>query len=1122
MSDLANRLKRLSKDKRSNLLNQLRQSVESEPKQKVILQKREYGSFVQTSSQQEQLWFIDQMATDGKARNNVALLFRFRNRLDKNVMRLVIQELVSRHESLRTVFANENGTAMQLIRSEVEWEFPEHDLSMLDDAVREERYKQIAVEESARPFSFEIGPLFRTSLLKLREDDYVLLWVAHHILWDPGSTAVFIRELMDLYGAFAAGSPSPLPELTLQYADYALWQRDYLQGETLKKLKTFWKNKLSGMEVTELPADFPRPAQMTFDGKRIYHQVEAEVLQAIKELDKKKGTTLYMTLMAAFKVLLKHYTGSEDIVVGTPSENRSTRELEAMIGFFVNMLVMRTDLSGDPNFLEVLERVRETALGVFTHQDLPFEKVVETVNMPRDPSRHPLFQIEFTVQAMGGEVASSLSGFNMEHQLVHDGGSRFDISMIVHESREGLTLICEYNTSLYSQQSIERFLTSYAQVLKTVAQCPELPISRVSALSEQDFRLLTETWSGEREAEIPATTLHELIERQAVDRAEQQAVIFEGSTLSYGELNRRANRLAHLLLEKNVCAEDRVGVFLERSQDMIVAILAVLKAGGAYVPIDPSYPKDRVRFILDDSQAVCLITESGLISSLEPVELATIRLDQTAVLAEQPETDPVSDVLPEHLAYVIYTSGSTGTPKGVMVEHRSAVNFTLQTIEEFEITDADRILQFASLSFDVSVFEVFTALIAGIPLVVASALDRRSPENLTVLMQGTNVTVAELPPALLPLLDEAALPHLRLVSVGGEMVPGDLVGVWATEVRRFINGYGPSEATVAVILNDCKGEWKSTPPIGRPMANHRAYVVDAHLQPVPIGTPGELCLSGAGLARGYLNHPDLTEQSFVANPFSTDPQYTRLYKTGDLARWMPDGKLEILGRVDRQIKIRGFRVELGEIETVLSEHPDVKQAVIEPHDDQERGRRLIAYVVLNSGAVLDIKSLREFVGSQLPSYMVPSVVLEIDQVPLTNNGKVDRKQLPVPDESLIIISDDYMEPTNETEQQIADQIFAQMLGVDRVGLKDNFFDLGGNSLQAIQVVSRVRTMFQVELSLVDFIQSATVANLANLVLNSKENQEAERFRLLDSLDELESMSEEEAAAYLQQIEEANA
>ncbi|WP_342404180.1 amino acid adenylation domain-containing protein [Brevibacillus sp. FSL K6-2834] len=1117
MSDLLNRLKRLPKEKRAHLLKHLRSDVEKNHLQKPELVRRERGDYVVASYQQEQLWFIDQFSSGGRARNNVASIFFINQALNVQVLNRALQEIVQRHESLRTRFKNVNGLVNQEIVPHIIVNLPVMDLRGVPAERREQELERISKEESAKPFDLENGPVFRYLLFHLQENEYALLWVAHHIVWDPGSLDVFKRELLALYDAFLKGEPSPLEDLAIQYADFAIWQKEVLQGKRLQSLKDFWKEQLKGLEVTEIPTDYPRPKQVSYEGARVYHPVNSDLLPRIKELSRRQGTTLYMTLLAAFKVLLHHYTGSDDIVVGTPGENRPHPDLEKLIGFFVNMLVLRTNLNGDITFIELLNRVRETALEAFTHQDLPFEKVVETVNPVRDSSRHPLFQIEFTLQSLESKTDKKEDGLVLSHKLIHDSGSRFDLSFIVQENPNNLVFIVEYNTKLFKEITIQRLMIGLERVLERVVDQPEQRISEISPLSQVDLKLLMEEWGKGPERPIPQITLHKAFEDQVRKTPYNTAISFEDTRISYKDLKVRVNKLAHYLINKGVMPQDRVGICVERSIEMVVAILATLKVGGTYIPMEPTYPQERINFILSDAGAKFVITQDHLRERFPSCHLVIVQ-NESEEFSNQPSADLPETVDPTSLAYIIYTSGSTGKPKGVMIEHRSVINFILAISEAYGITSQDRILQFASIGFDVSVFDIFTALLTGAELCIANDLEKKSPDHLKAMMNAKGVTVAELPPALLPMLDPDKLQTIRLVSVGGEAFSGDLVNEWATPTRRFMNGYGPTETTVAVVLMDCQGKWETSPPIGRPLANHQVFVLNNSLKPVPVGVAGELYITGVGLARGYVNRPDLTEEVFIRNPFSDEPE-SRLYKTGDLVRWNIEGQLEFLGRTDRQIKIRGFRVELGEIESVLVEHPDILQAVIEVHDDKQRGRQLVAYIVMKDGRTPELPKIREYLLERLPTYMVPSRIMTIPSIPLTSNGKIDRRALPSPDDMVPLTQDDIQLPTNEIEERVAKDVFQVLLGINQVNIHGNFFDLGGNSLQAIQVVSRIREIFGVDISLVEFFQSPTIANVANLVMKYQEQQTAARMKIMETLDQIEALSEEDAELYIQKLQE---
>ncbi|HEU0054821.1 MAG TPA: amino acid adenylation domain-containing protein, partial [Longimicrobium sp.] len=996
---------------------------------------------------QERLWFLDRLEP-GSAVYNIPMARRLGGALDEAALERALGEIVRRHEALRTVFAEVGGSPVQVIAPFGGFALPVEDLSGLSDADREAAVRRRAREEAARPFDLAAGPLFRAALLRLGAEDHVLLLSMHHIVSDGWSMGVLFRELSALYEAYREGGESPLPELPLQYADYAVWQREQLEGKVLDLQLAYWRERLAGApELLELPTDHPRPAVQTFRGATVPLELSLELLERLRALGRNEGATLYMALLGAFQVLLSKYSGSDDIVVGSPTAGRTRAEVEELIGFFVNTLVLRTDVSGDPSFREVLRRVREATLGAYEHQEVPFERLVAELQPERSRSHAPLFQVSFTMDAVqyagGGLAGLSVQGAGTELEV-----AKLDLSLTLIATPQGMRGGLTYSTDLFEPGTIERMARHLERVLEQVAADASVRLSRVDLLGEAERTLVLEAWN-DTAAEVPADRcIHALFEAQAARTPEAVAVLFEGARLTYGELDARANRLAHYLVRRGVRPETRVGVCLERGPEMVVAILAVLKAGGAYVPLDPAYPPERLAFMLADSGAPLLLTRGSLPEGLASNAVEVVRLDADRERIEaESEKAPTAGVLPGNLAYVIYTSGSTGRPKGVLVPHRGLANVARAHARDFGVGAGDRVLQFASPSFDASVAEMVMALAAGATLVMGTRETLAPGPDLLRLLHDEEVTMATLPPSVLAVLPPAELPALRTLMTAGEALPAELVERWAPE-RRFFNLYGPTEATIWSTTAAC-APGGGRPPIGRPVANTSAYVLDARGEPVPVGVPGELYVGGVGVARGYLGRPGLTAGKFVPDPFSVEGG-ARLYRTGDRVRWSAGGELEFLGRVDEQVKMRGFRIEPGEIEAVLSAHAEVREARVILREDAPGEKRLVAYVV---GGV-EAGVLREHLLRELPEYMVPSAFVALEALPLTPNGKLDRRALPAP-EGDAYARRGYEAPLGEVETALA-EIWAEVLGLERVGRWDHFFELGGHSLLAIRLIERMR------------------------------------------------------------------
>lgn len=1108
MSDLASKLAKLPKDKKAAMIAMLK-GTGDKSKQKNELVARKSGDKIQASYQQEQLWFIDSLA-EGNNQNNVSSLITLTGEL--NVMKLEnsLNTIIKRHEALRTHFLDEEGIVKQVIK---QWMF--YELETVDLTNSNQKLDEILKMKSSKPFNLEEGPLFRALLIKASEEKHHLLWVSHHIIWDAWSYTVFMNELTNLYNSTSA---TKLEDLTIQYPDFSLWQREHLTGNRLDELNKFWKEKMANTEVTELMTDFPRPKELNLEGSRYKKALSKDVLEKMKYLAEQAGTTQYMTLLAAFKILLSKYTQQEEIVVGTPSANRVNSQVEKLIGFFVNMVPIKTNISMDLTFRNTLSVVKDSVLESFNNQDLPFEKIVAAANPKRETSRHPLFQIEFTSESMVGDDLPKMDKLKIDHETLHDSGSRFDMSFITYESNGELVVVVEYNRNLFKEETIKQFVDSYESALLTLCTSPDIKLDQLILLNPASLEKLTKIWSHGENTDILNKNLVEVFEEIVLKYPNSVAVTFKDRSLTYRELNNEVNKLARHLNMKGVNDETFVGICLNRSIEMITSLLAILKSGGTYIPIDAGYPQDRIEHILTDSKVDIVISEESLISKLGSSVTSIILVDSDKYKIEKESTSNLGlNINPKNLAYILYTSGSTGKPKGVMIEHVSVVNFIKSISKDYEITDRDTLIQFALLGFDVSVFEIFSALLNGAKLCIADNNERISPEDLTALLKHENVTVAELPPALLPLLNPEELSSLRLVSVGGEAPSGVLVEQWANEKRKFYNGYGPTETTVAVTLMDCKGKYLKTPPIGKPMDNHSAFILDKNLNPVPQGVPGELHIGGIGVARGYLNRADLTAEKFIKSPFKCTFG-DRLYKTGDLVRWLSDGNIEFLGRIDRQVKIRGFRIELEEIENVLKSHPAIINAVVVDVNHEEYGKKLVAYIITSEKDVIT-KELLEYTKSKLPYYMIPFQFLKVESIPLSPNGKVNRSKLPQPNYEELGQGESVKKPMDEIEEEIAFNIFRNVLGVKMVSVDVSFFDLGGNSLQATQIVSKIRKTFNIEMTLAEFFNNTTVEKLSIIVRERQKESSGEQQRLLDTLNSIEALTDEQVMEKLKEIQE---
>jgi amino acid adenylation domain-containing protein len=1017
---------------------------------------------------QERLWLVDQMEEAG-ALYNVPAARRLTGALDVEALRRALAEIVRRHEALRTVFREVEGSLQQVIVPFAGFRVPLEDLSGLGEAEREAEAGWHAAQDATRPFDLAEGPLVRARLLRLGAEEHVLLLCLHHVASDGWSMGVLFHELSVLYDAFRERRGSPLPELEVQYADYAVWQRRLLGGDALEPHLAYWRRTLSGApELLALPADYPRPAARTHRGAHERIELPAELLERLRVLGRGEGATLYMVLLGAFQALLSRYGAGDDVVVGTPIAGRTSRELEGLIGYFANTLVLRTELGGDPAFRDVLRRVRAATLGAYEHQEVPFDRLVAELRPERSLSHSPLFQVTFTLQ--DGEPGRwGLPDVLVTPVETEARFAKFDLALVMEATPHSLRARLTYATDLFERGTIRRMLGHLERVLEQVAADADVRLSGLKLAGEAERARLVEEWSPAR---FPVDQcIHQRFEARALERPDAPALTFEAETLTYGELNERANRLAHRLRALGVGPEARVGIALERSAELLVAILAVLKAGGAYVPLDPSYPADRTAFVLEDARIPVLVTASHLVPQLPAFPGTALCVDTHAdAIARESGENPRVQAGPDSLAYVIYTSGSTGKPKGVQVTHANVARLFDATDAWFGFAADDVWTMFHSCAFDFSVWEIWGALLYGGRLVVVPFLTTRSPEDFHRLLADEGVTMlSQTPSAFKQLvqadlasgLDASAL-RLRCVVFGGEALDPQSLRPWmerhGDDRPRLVNMYGITETTVHVtyrVITRADLD-RAGSPIGVPIPDLSLYVLDAGLEPVPAGVTGELFVGGAGVARGYLNRPELTAERFIRDPFSADPA-ARLYRTGDLARRRADGELEYLGRADQQVKIRGFRIETGEIEAALVSHPSLAACAVIAREDAAGERRLVAYVVALPGEeVPGVTELRAHLGETLPDFMVPAAFVPLDALPLTENGKLDRRALPAPDEARAALSADaYVPPGTATERALA-EAWEEVLGVERVGIDDNYFALGGDSIRGVRLVAAAR------------------------------------------------------------------
>ncbi len=1023
---------------------------------------------------QRGLWFLEQFESIGTA-YSTPIALQVSGRVHRDALSSSIQRVAARHEALRTTFIDVGGEPAQLIHPSLDVPLAYLDIRELPEIERQERLRRLAREEASRPFDLAKGPLVRFTLVQTGEAAYGLFVTLHHIISDGSSLVVLVQELARYYEAFTAGREALDAPLASQYADFAQWQRRHISGQEISEQIEYWREQLKGAPpLLELPTDFPRPQAQSFAGAAHRFQVDAPLVEQLKAFSRSEHVTLFMTLLSAFNVLLHRYSRQDDIVVGSPVAGRTRPGTEQLIGFFVNVLPLRMDISGEPTFRALVARARETALGAFAHQDTPFETLVDHLRIPREPAHPPLFQAMFVLQNMA-LPPMRFAGLALETMAQERSTTKFDLSLSLVQFEDHLNAHIEYNSDLFREDTIARMAGHFMRLLEAAATDPDCSIARLPLLPDAEWRRIMVEWNQTAKPYSTTPLVPGCIEALALSMPDAEALADEGRRITYRELNARANQLAHHLLRLGVGPESLAAVCAPRSADLIVAYLAIFKAGGAYVPIDPAYPPGRIQTILEDARPAVVLAYEGVSVELPAGCGPLVRFGPDWSAFEGESAGNIGAALsPSNRAYVIYTSGSTGVPKGVEVEHGGLLNLVHWAIETYGLAPGERQTQFISMTFDASASEIWPTLCAGASLVIMPETLRTSLPDLIDWIARERLTIATMP----SVMAEQALvaewpPHaaLRLLLTGGDKLHFGPPSSFRAHVG---NNYGPTENTiVSTYLDLPPGATHGAPTIGRPIANTQAYILDAQMQPVPMGVPGELYLGGANLARGYLNRPELTAERFVPHPFSDAPG-ARLYRSGDVVRFLPDGQIEFTGRADFQVKIRGFRIELGEIETALQRHPDVREAAVVALEDASGGKRLVAYAV-SKGAPLDVLVLRAFLESSLPTYMIPAHFVFLDAMPLMASGKIDRRALPAPDYDARE-SDAYEAPRNAAEERLAG-IWREVLGVERVGRRDNFFELGGDSILSIQVVARAN---QTGLAITPklFFQHQTVAGLA--------------------------------------------
>jgi amino acid adenylation domain-containing protein len=1107
MDKRSQRIANLSPEKLALLEQRLMQKAAPAAKPQTI-SCRDLSTPCPLSFSQQRLWFLHQLEPNKAF--NISIGIRLKGALNLSALQQTLDAIVTRHEALRTTFMAADDHPIQVIAEPQSVNLAIVDLSQHPTDNLESTIQHRLESESQYPIdlSSELSELMvRATLLKLGATDHILLLVIHHVASDGWSVGILLRELAEFYTAFSGGRSAALPELSIQYADFAHWQRQWLQGEVLARQLNYWKQQLADVPpLLELPTDRPRPAVQTFRGRTLHFQLSADLAQQLKALSQKSGTTLFMTLLAAFATLLQRYSGQDDIVIGSPIANRQRSEVEPLIGCFINTLALRTRLAGNPSFSQLLQQVRETTLAAYDHQDLPFEKLVEELHPERSLSYSPLFQVMLVLQnAPIGEL--SLPGLTLTPLQLEDSAARDDLFLSIAETEAGLTGELAYNSDLFDRRTIERLVGHFQTLLSNIAANPDQPIAQIPLLTTAEQQQMLIEWN-DTQVDYPLDQCFpQLFETQVQRTPDAIATVYQDQQFTYQQLNDRANQWATVLVQQGVGAETLVALLEERNLDFLTAMLAIFKAGGAYLPLNPQHPSDRIAQVLRESQVSFLLGSQRWHSLVDASSLQWLDVEDL-------DTAPPADNLPvrcspNSLAYVIYTSGSTGTPKGAMLEHRGMLNHLLAKVDQLHLTGADVIAQTAAQTFDISIWQFLCPLLVGGRVEIVPSEIATDAAQLLPLIEQRSISILEVVPSLLLLLlqqleltpSKPALNSLRWLLLTGEALPPGLCQQWFEIYPQIplLNAYGPTECSDDVThypLHEAPTTDLLTIPIGYALPNTQLYVLDQFLQPVPVGVAGELYVGGAGVGRGYLYNQDLTAQAFVADPFIPGQ---RLYKTGDKARFRADGSIEFLGRFDHQVKLRGFRIELGEIESVLSQHPQVQAAVVMLREDQPGKPQLVGYVMATN---VTPQQLRQFLQQQLPDYMIPAAFVQLDSLPLTANGKVDRKALPAPELSL---NADFVAPSTPTQMAIA-QVWTEVLNVESVGLHDNFFDLGGHSLLATLVLSRLRLLMGLDLPLRCCFEYPTLAALAEFIEQMRstlEKLQTHSSQLADDREEIE-------------------
>lgn len=1063
-------------ENKDNQLNerQLKSKSDNQP-----VQAKEKDFFVfPLSYQQESLWFIDQLEP-GRAIYNIPLCLKVEGKLNIPTLEKSLKIMINRHEVLRTCFDIVNGEISQIIYANQDFKIRVVELSNFPFDERLEKALSLANDEVRSSFDLKKSPLFRCHIIKLDELNHLLTFTFHHIVFDGWSVGIFIKELGNLYNNLNAGENTLPDEPPLQFADFTIWQREWFQSETKQKQLKFWKEELKDSNTSlELPADFIRPAKQSHNGNFELIKLPADLVEDLKSLSLTQGATLFMTLLSALKILIYRYSGQTDISVGSPIAIRNSEELENLLGFYVNTIVFRSALEDNLSFKDLLAQVRQRSLNIFENLDLPFDKVVEEIQPKRELNRNPLFQIMFALQTVP-EYESDFDNLKFDPVQLGTGTSKFDLLIELKESKRGIEGFIEYSTDLFKADSLKRLADHFEILLREIISNPDKNISDYSLLSPEENKFLDSINNTEILYSGPQS-LHRLFEEQVEKTPDKIAVEFEGKVLTYSELNAKSNQVADYLRKLGIQAGSLVGICIDRSLEMFIGMIGILKTGCAYVPMDPAFPPDRLNYMLEDANIMFLLTSNKLKKIFNRQDLKFVLLDDDWEFIEKENDKNVhSQISSEELSYVIYTSGSTGKPKGVQITHKAVVNFLHSMQEKPGLTPDDIIVSVTTISFDISVLELFLPIVTGAKLIIASKAASSDGNLLLRLLDEKNASVMQATPATWRLMIESgweSSPNLKMLC-GGEALPLELANQMLERGCSLWNMYGPTETTIWSAVKKIE-PGSDAVLIGPPIANTQFYILDKKMNPVPINVPGELLIGGDGLAKGYLNRSELTNEKFIPNPFSQSG--SKLYRTGDLARFKPNGDVEFLGRLDFQVKIRGFRIELGEIEKVLEMMDTIQSALVIGKEFGAGDMRLIAYFIPSSESTVEVKQIKNYLAQKLPDYMIPSFFVSMVKFPLTPNGKIDRKNLPAPDDLAIATLNEHVPPSDDTESKLI-EIWKKVLGLNKIGVTDNFFEIGGHSLLAARLFAHIEREMGEALPLAVLFQAPTIKEISNII-----------------------------------------